>query len=97
VLEHRTTHAVRCQCDNFRESLAFEVSEMGRMRISITVERLPEGVYLGTSAQVPGLTVECDTPEEAARAAEAVALDLLEDESGHSLDPRPEFVVVYKP
>ena len=42
MLEHRTTHAVRCQCDNFRESLAFEVSEMGRMRISITVERLPE-------------------------------------------------------
>jgi hypothetical protein len=39
--------------------------------------------------------VECDTPEEAARAAKAVGLDLLEDESGPSLDPRPEFVVVF--
>lgn len=66
------------------------------MRISITVERLPEGVYLGTSEQVPGLTVEGDTPEETARAAEAVAMDLLEDEIGHSLDPRPEFAIVYK-
>jgi predicted RNase H-like HicB family nuclease len=69
---------------------------MDRMRISITIERLPEGVYLGTSNELPGLTVECDTPEETARAAQEVALDLLEDEAGHSLDPRPEFTVVYK-
>ncbi len=69
---------------------------MEQMRVSILVERLPEGIYLGTSEQVPGLTVECDTAEETARAAQEVALDLLEDEVGHSLDPRPDFEITYK-
>jgi predicted RNase H-like HicB family nuclease len=69
---------------------------MERMRVSIVIERLPEGVYLGTSEQVPGLTVECDTPEERARAAQEVALDLLEDQLGHSLDPGPDFDITYK-
>jgi hypothetical protein len=66
------------------------------MRIPILVERLPEGVYLGTSETVPGLTVECESAEETALAAQDVALDLLEMELGHSLDPRPEFTVIYK-
>lgn len=66
------------------------------MRIPILVERLPEGVYMGTSESIPGLTVECDTAEETALAAQDVALDLLETELGHSLDPRPEFTVIYK-
>ena len=67
-----------------------------RLHISIVVERLPEGVYLATSDCVPGLTVECDTPEETAAAAQDVALDLLEMEVGHSLDPCPEFAITYK-
>ena len=69
---------------------------MDRMRVHITIERLPEGVYLGTSDEVPGLTVECDTPEATAQAAADVARDLLEDELGHSLDPEPEFVITHK-
>lgn len=40
------------------------------MRISILVQRLPEGIYLGTSETIPGLTVECDTAEETASAAQ---------------------------
>jgi predicted RNase H-like HicB family nuclease len=66
------------------------------MRVSIVIERLPEGVYLATSEQVPGLTVECDTPEETARAAQKVALDLLEDQFGRWLDPPPDFEIIYK-
>jgi hypothetical protein len=66
------------------------------MRISILVQRLPEGIYLGTSETIPGLTVECDTAEETASAAQDVAIDLLEMEVGHSLDPRPEFTVIYR-
>lgn len=65
-------------------------------RIPILVQRLPEGVYLGTSEEIPGLTVECDTAEETAEAAKDVALDLLEMDIGHSLDPRPEFTITYK-
>ena len=66
------------------------------MRIPILVQQLPEGVYLGTSEKIPGLTVECDTAEETAAAAQEVAIDLLETEIGHSLDPRPKFAVIYK-
>jgi hypothetical protein len=66
------------------------------MRIPILVQRLPEGVYLGTSATIPGLTVECDNAEETASAAQDVAIDLLETELGHSLDPRPEFTITYQ-
>ena len=66
------------------------------MLIPIVVQRLPEGVYLGTSEKVPGLTVECDTAEETAIAAQDVAIDLLEMGVGHSLDPRPEFAITYK-
>lgn len=77
-------------------SLVFETQMSERLHIPIVVERLPEGVYLATSDRVPGLTVECDTPEETAAAAQDVALDLLEMEVGHSLDPRPEFAITYK-
>lgn len=61
-------------------------------RIEINVERLPEGVYLATSHDVPGLTVETETREEAQRIAPEVALDLIEEECGTPVTPRPEFV-----
>ena len=64
--------------------------------VPILVQRLSEGVYLGTSEKIPGLTVECGTPEETATAAQDVALDLLEMQVGHSLDPRPKFTITYK-
>ncbi|HXQ51215.1 MAG TPA: hypothetical protein VN802_08990 [Stellaceae bacterium] len=49
-------------------------------RISIRVRRLPEGVYLATSQDVPGLTVEAGTRAEARCIAREVALDLIEAE-----------------
>lgn len=58
--------------------------------IEIHVERLPEGVFLATSADVPGLTVEPDTREEAMRIAPQVALDLIEEECGAPLPERPQ-------
>lgn len=59
--------------------------------IEIHVERLPEGVYLATSADVPGLTVEADSREEAMRLAPQVALDLIEEECGAPLPEPPRF------
>jgi predicted RNase H-like HicB family nuclease len=56
-------------------------------RIAIHIRRLPEGVYLATSRDVPGLTVEGDTREEAERVAAEVALDLLEVEHGGPVEP----------
>jgi predicted RNase H-like HicB family nuclease len=63
--------------------------------VSLDVRRLPEGVYLATSADVPGLTVEADTREEAEAAARTVAIELIEEELGHPLARRPDFTVTY--
>ncbi len=62
------------------------------MRIEIHVERLPEGVYLATSRDLPGLTVEAETYEEARRVAPDVAIDLIEVERGAPLTERPGFI-----
>jgi Domain of unknown function (DUF1902) len=52
---------------------------------------LPEGVFLATSDQVPGLTVECDTREEVLATAPEIAIELLEIEEGRVLARRPRF------
>lgn len=51
--------------------------------ITISVRKLPEGVYLATSDDVPGLTVECETRDEIIDAARDVAFDLLEMSGEH--------------
>ena len=56
-------------------------------RIAIRIQRLPEGVYLATSRDLPGLTVEGDTRQAAERIAAEVALDLLEVEQGKPVEP----------
>jgi hypothetical protein len=66
------------------------------MRIAIHVERLPEGVYLATSLDVPGLTVEAESREEAERVAPAVAIDLLEEERGSPFPEKPGFVFSFE-
>ena len=63
--------------------------------IALSIRRLPEGVYLATSDDVPGLTVECDTRWEAVAAARAVALDLIEEELGRPLVRRLVFTITY--
>jgi len=59
--------------------------------IKIAIRRLPEGVYLATSDDVPGLTVEAETRGDAQRISAEVALDLLEAEFGAPVLPRPNF------
>jgi predicted RNase H-like HicB family nuclease len=59
--------------------------------IAIHVERLPEGVYLATSPDLPGLTVEAESYEEARRIAPDIALDLIEAERGAPIAERPDF------
>lgn len=44
--------------------------------IDIYIERLPEGVFLGTSPQIAGLTVETNTRDEMIEEARAAALEL---------------------
>jgi predicted RNase H-like HicB family nuclease len=64
-------------------------------RVEIHVQRLPEGIYLATSPDVPGLTVEAETREAVQRAASDVALDLMEEERGGALPERPIFSFKY--
>ena len=46
-------------------------------QITLEIERLPEGPYLGTSPELPGLIVQADTPEEVIALAPDVAHDLI--------------------
>lgn len=63
--------------------------------IALSIRRLPEGVYLATSEDVPGLTVECETREETEAAARAIAVELIEEEIGHPLPRPPHFTIAY--
>jgi predicted RNase H-like HicB family nuclease len=51
---------------------------MAAYTITLEIEQLSEGPYLGTSLDLPGLLVQADTPEEVLRLAPEIAQDLLE-------------------
>ena len=46
-------------------------------KISLDIEHLPEGPYLGTSPDLPGLVVQADSVQEVLRMAPDVAHDLI--------------------
>lgn len=46
-------------------------------RITLEIQELPEGGYLGTSPELPGLVVQAATPDEVVELAPAIARDLL--------------------
>jgi predicted RNase H-like HicB family nuclease len=46
-------------------------------KITLEIEQLPEGAYLGTSLDLPGLVVQADSVQEVLRLAPAVAHDLI--------------------
>ena len=62
---------------------------MTTTHVTIKVKQLPEGVFLATSNDVPGLTFECETRDEIIATAPQIALELLEIEAGRPLKPRP--------
>ncbi len=45
--------------------------------ITVSVRKLPEGVWLVTSDDLPGLIVETDTAEEAIDLSRELAIDLI--------------------
>ena len=47
-------------------------------RITLEIKRLPEGPYLGTSPDLPGLIVQANTAEEIVALAPAIAKDLID-------------------
>jgi hypothetical protein len=68
---------------------------MAVTRVRIRVRRLPEGVFLATSDDVPGLTVECETRDEIIATAPEIALEPLEVEAGHPLPQRPQVTFAF--
>jgi len=46
-------------------------------QITVEIEQLPEGPYLGTSKDLPGLIVQADSVEEVLRLAPDVTHDLI--------------------
>jgi predicted RNase H-like HicB family nuclease len=63
--------------------------------ITVVVRRLPEGVWLATSDDLPGLIVETDTREEAIDLSPELALDLLREEGRQPEKAHPRFVFVF--
>ena len=55
--------------------------------VTLEIERLPEGPYLGTSPDLPGLIVQADSPEGVILLAPDIARDLIEvmQETGQPL------------
>ena len=47
---------------------------MTMTHVTMKVKQLPEGVFLATSDDVPGLTVECETRDEIIGTASEVSL-----------------------
>ena len=46
-------------------------------KINLEIEELPEGPYLGTSPDLPGLVVQADSVQEVLRLAPDLAHDLI--------------------
>ena len=63
--------------------------------ITVVVRRLPEGVWLATSDDLPGLIVETETREEAIDLSPELALELLNESGERSDQPRPRFVFTF--
>lgn len=63
----------------------------GEYSIRVTIRKLPEGVWLATSKDLPGLVAQALTRHEALDAAREVAHQLLESYCKHG-DPLPPTV-----
>ena len=63
--------------------------DMNETKIRLHVEQLPEGVFLATSADVPGLVAEGRSVAEAAEVAQGLARKIAEScvEHGDALPP----------
>lgn len=64
--------------------------------IVITVRRLPEGVFLATSDDLPGLIVETETRDEVIDLARDLAVELLELEGQRPPAGKPRFAFIFE-
>jgi predicted RNase H-like HicB family nuclease len=67
-----------------------------RETITMVVRQLPEGVWLTTSDDLPGLIVETETRDEAVDLARELALELLEAERREADRRHQKFAFIYQ-
>ena len=67
-------------------------SKDSALTIRVVVRRLPEGVWLATSDDLPGLIAETETREQAIDLSPQLALELLNENGGRSDKARPRFI-----
>ena len=60
-----------------------------KYQITVEIEHLQEGPYLGTSPDLPGLIVQADTPEDVIQLAPQLAHELI-DSLMREGDPLPK-------
>lgn len=58
--------------------MMFQFEETGMYKINLEIQQLPEGPFLATSPELPGLVVQADSVEELLAMAPEVAHDLIE-------------------
>ena len=71
------------------------ISEDSVATITVVVRKLPEGIWLATSDDLPGLIVETETREEAIDLSPELALELLSEQEERSEIDRPKFVFIF--
>ena len=71
---------------------ARETIEPSARLFTIALARQPEGVWLATSDDIPGLSVEGDTAEEVREEAFSWGRELLADNLGYDFSQRTVFV-----
>ena len=71
---------------------ARETIEPSARLFTITLAKQPEGVWLATSDDIPGLFVEGDTAEEVREEAFSWGRELLADNLGYDFSQRTVFV-----
>jgi len=64
--------------DHHAGRIAYSGSVSPSAAVAVLLQRLPEGVWLGRSEDVPGLTIQADTREEAMALAPHLIRDLIE-------------------
>ena len=65
-------------------------------QITLEIQKLEEGPYLGTSPELPGLIVQGASPEEVVELAPDIARDLIEVmlENGEALPPGLQLLTI---
>lgn len=76
-LQNKTKYMLDLLCAMDKTEVWYNVYMSKKVTINLDIERLPEGFFLATSVDVPGLVAQAKTFEEVVDIAEDIATTLL--------------------